>query len=46
MRNNLLDGGPYVADCGYDCTAMTDAAVMVQSGTYEVKDNSFTDFRG
>ncbi len=45
VRNNLLDGGPYVADCGYDCTTMTDAAVMVQSGTYEVKDNSFTDFR-
>ena len=45
VRNNLLDGGSYVSDCGYDCTTMTDAAVMVQSGTYAVKDNSFTDFR-
>ena len=45
VRNNLLNGGPYVADCGFDCTTMTDAAVMVQSGTYQVKDNSFTNFR-
>lgn len=45
VRNNVFSGGPWVADCGYDCTTMTDAAVMVQSGTYEVKDNSFTNFR-
>ena len=45
VRDNVFEGGPWVPGCGYDCTTMTDAAVMVQSGTYEVKDNSFTDFR-
>ncbi|HTO01202.1 MAG TPA: hypothetical protein VL068_11050, partial [Microthrixaceae bacterium] len=45
VRNNVFNGGPYDSNCGYDCTTMTDAAVMVQSGTYEVKDNSFTNFR-
>lgn len=45
IRNNVFNGGPYDPNCGYDCTTMTDAAVMVQSGTYEVKDNSFTNFR-
>lgn len=45
VRNNVFNGGNWVADCGYSCTTMTDAAVMVESGTYEVKDNSFTNFR-
>lgn len=45
VKNNVFNGGDWVSDCGYDCTTMTDAAVMVQSGTYEVKDNSFTNFR-
>lgn len=45
VRNNVFRGGDYVADCGYDCTTMTDAAVMVQSGTYEVRDNAFVNFR-
>lgn len=45
VKNNVFNGGPWVADCGYDCTTMTDAAVMVESGTYEVRDNSFTNFR-
>lgn len=43
--NNVFDGGPFVADCDYQCTTMTDAAVMVQSGGFVVSDNSFTDFR-
>lgn len=45
IRDNIFKGGPYDPSCGYDCTTMTDAAVMVQSGTYEVKDNTFTNFR-
>lgn len=45
VKNNVFNGGPYDPNCGYDCTTMTDAAVMVQSGTYEVKNNSFTNFR-
>ncbi len=45
VKNNVLSGGPWISDCGYDCTDMTDAAVMVQSGSYEVKDNSFANFR-
>jgi len=43
--NNRFDGGPWVPDCDYTCTDMTDAAVMIRSGTYEVSGNSFTDFR-
>jgi hypothetical protein len=45
IRNNVFDGGPWVPDCGYSCTDMTDAAVMVESGTYDITNNSFTDFR-
>jgi hypothetical protein len=45
VANNVFDGGPWVPDCDATCTTMTDAAVMVRSGTYQVKDNSFTDFR-
>ena len=45
VKNNVFNGGPWVSDCGYSCTTMTDAAVMVESGTYEVKNNSFTNFR-
>ena len=45
VRNNIFNGGPWVSDCGYSCTTMTDAAVMVESGTYEVRNNSFTNFR-
>lgn len=43
--NNVFNGGPWVPDCDYVCTTMTDAAVMVRSGTYQVKNNSFTNFR-
>ena len=45
VTNNVFNGGDWVSDCGYTCTTMTDAAVMVLSGTYEVTDNSFTNFR-
>lgn len=43
--NNAFDGGPWAPDCESTCTTMTDAAVMIRSGTYEVKNNSFTNFR-
>ncbi len=45
VRNNIFNGGPWVPDCDYVCTTMTDAAIMVMSGSYEVKDNTFTNFR-
>jgi len=45
VKNNIFNGGPWVSDCGYSCTTMTDAAVMVESGTYEITNNSFTNFR-
>ena len=45
VKNNAFTGGPWVSDCGYSCPTRTDAAVRVQSGSYEVKDNSFTYFR-
>ena len=43
--NNRFNGGPWVPDCDSTCTDMTDAAVMVRSGTYVVSGNSFTNFR-
>lgn len=45
VRNNIFNGGPWTSDCGYTCTDMTDAAVMVMSGTYVISDNSFANFR-
>ncbi len=45
VTNNVFNGGDWVSDCGSTCTTMTDAAVMVMSGTYEVTDNSFANFR-
>ncbi len=45
VMNNVFVGGDWVSDCGSTCTTMTDAAVMVMSGTYEVTDNSFANFR-
>ncbi len=43
--NNRFNGGEWTPDCDYSCTTMTDAAVMVRSGTYEVANNSFANFR-
>lgn len=45
VSNNIFDGGAYVPGCDYDCTSMPDAALMVQSGNYEVKNNTITNFR-
>lgn len=45
IRNNIFVGGPYVPTCDYNCTDMVDAAVMVQSGNFEVRDNTFMNFR-
>ena len=45
VRNNIFNGGPWTSNCGYDCTDMTDAAVMVMSGTYVISDNAFANFR-
>jgi hypothetical protein len=45
VRNNIFVGGTFDPACGAVCTTMTDSAFMVQSGTFEVVDNSFTNFR-
>ena len=45
VRNNIFNGGPFVSDCSYTCTTMSDFALLIQSGKFEVKNNTFTDFR-
>jgi hypothetical protein len=45
VQNNIFNGGPYDAACGYTCTTMTDSALNVQSGTFAVTGNLFTNFR-
>jgi hypothetical protein len=45
VLNNRFVGGPWVPDCVHICTEMTDAALMIRSGTYLVSGNSFTNFR-
>ncbi len=45
VANNVFDGGPFDPACGYTCTTMTDAALNIQSGTFTVTGNLFTDFR-
>lgn len=45
VRNNVFQGGPFVPDCSYTCTTMTDFALLVQSGRFEIRDNTFVDFR-
>lgn len=45
VRNNIFNGGPFDAACDAVCTTMTDSAFMVQSGTFTLADNSFTNFR-
>ena len=45
VRNNVFDGGPFDASCAAACTTMTDSAFMVQSGTFTLANNSFTNFR-
>ena len=45
VRNNIFNGGPFVSDCSYTCTTMSDFALLIQSGKFEVKNNTFTNFR-
>jgi hypothetical protein len=45
VQNNVFDGGPFDEACGYSCTTMTDSAFNVQSGTFALTGNRFTDFR-
>lgn len=45
VRNNVFNGGPFDAACAAACTTMTDSAFMVQSGTFTLANNSFTNFR-
>lgn len=45
IKNNRFKGGPFVSDCSYTCTTMTDYALLVQSGVFTIKDNSFVNFR-
>lgn len=45
VQNNIFDGGPFDPACGYTCTTMTDSALNIQSGTFTVSGNLFTDFR-
>ena len=45
VRNNIFNGGPFEVSCTHLCTTMTDSAFMVQSGTFTLADNTFTNFR-
>jgi len=45
VRDNVFTGGAFVPDCGYTCTTMTASALLVQSGTFSISDNSFTNFQ-
>ena len=45
VQNNIFNGGPYDPNCGFTCTTMTEAALLVQSGTFNVSGNLFTNFR-
>ena len=43
--NNVMSGGPFVPNCTYTCTAMTDYAVTVRSGDIDISDNRIENFR-
>ena len=45
VKNNRFRGGPFVPDCSYTCTTMADYALLLQSGAFTVKDNTFANFR-
>ena len=43
--NNVMSGGPFVPNCTYTCTTMTDYAVTVRSGDIDISDNRIENFR-
>ncbi len=45
VKNNIIRGGDYVPGCSYTCTTMTDGAVLIRSGTYNVQNNLVENFR-
>ncbi len=45
IQNNIFIGGTLVPTCGYSCTDMFYGALQVNSGTFLISENSFTNFR-
>lgn len=45
VSNNIFNGGTYEPTCDFVCTDMADAAIMIQSGNYEVTNNTIRNFR-